>query len=442
MFQDLSKRLISVLGGLKRQGVIREADLEKAMREMRIALLEADVALPVVKELISRVHQDALGQQVLKSLSPGEVIVKIMHDHIIGMLGGESVPLKLNAAAPVPILMVGLQGSGKTTTCGKLARYFMQKMNKRVYMASLDVYRPAAQQQLEQLGQSLNVGTLPIIAGEKPVDIVKRAQQKAREHVADILLFDTAGRQHMDADMMAELVELHGVIRPTEVMLVLDGMTGQDAVRTAQGFKEKLPLTSLVLTRMDGDAKGGAALSLRYVTDCPIQFLGAGEKSDQFSPFDAKRMADRLLDQGDILALVEHASQAMADATAEEMDMEATIMKGGHVTLEHMLAMFLKVRKMGGVQKMLSMLPGMQERMGQANMDEKKIVRYVAAIQSMTPKERRVPDILNASRKRRIAKGAGIEVMHINQLLQQYQQMVKMTQHMRKTGLLKRFLKK
>lgn len=442
MFQDLSKRLMSVLGGLKRQGIIREADLDKALREMRIALLEADVALPVVKELIARVHQDALGQNVLKSLSPGQVIIKIVHDHIVGMLGAEAVPLNLQAVPPIPIMLVGLQGSGKTTTCGKLARYFTQTLKKRVYMASLDIYRPAAQEQLAQLGESLNILTLPIVASEKPTDIVRRAQQSAREHVADILLFDTAGRHHVDDTMMAELADLNGQIRPAEIMLVLDGMTGQDAVRTAQGFKDKLPLTSLVLSRMDGDAKGGAALSLRYVTGCPIQFLGTGEKPDQLSPFDAKRMADRLLDQGDILALVEQASQAMGSSSTEEMDAEAALMRGDNITLEHMLSMFLKVRKMGGIQRMLGMLPGMQERMGNVNVNEKSTIRYVAAIQSMTPRERRNPNLLNASRKRRIAKGAGIEVMHINQLLKQYENMVKITQQMRKKGIMKKFLNK
>lgn len=432
---------MSVLGGLKRQGIIREADLEKALREMRMALLEADVALPVVKELISRVHQDALGQNVLASLSPGQVIIKIVHDHIIAMLGAEAVPLKLQAVPPVPILLVGLQGSGKTTTCGKLARYFTHTLRKRVYMASLDIYRPAAQEQLTQLGQSLDILTLPIITGEKPGDIVTRAQQKAKEHVADILLFDTAGRQHIDENMMAELIALNAQIKPAETMLVLDGMTGQDAVRTAQGFMDKLPLTSLILSRMDGDAKGGAALSLRHVTGCPIQFLGTGEKAEQFTAFDAKRMADRLLDQGDILALVEQASLVMG-ANSDDADVEAALMSGESVTLSHMLSMFLKIKKMGGMQRMLSMLPGMNERMGNATMDEKNTVRFVAAIQSMTPLERRNPNILNASRKRRIAKGAGVEVMHINQLLQQHQSIVKMTQQLRKKGLMKRLLKK
>lgn len=439
MFQDLSKRLTSALSKLKRQGVVREADLDQTLREIRIALLEADVALPAVKSIVQGVKDEALGQKVLASLSPGHIITKIVHEHIIKLLG-ESGELNLHAPAPVPIMVAGLQGSGKTTTCGKLASYLTNKLRKRVYMVSLDVYRPAAQQQLEQLGSAINVATAPIIEGQKPLDICKRAFEEARRHVADVILFDTAGRQHLDETMMDELVELQKAIKPIETILVLDGTTGQDAVRTAQGFQDRIELTSLILSRMDSDARGGATLSLRFTTQCPIRFLGTGEKPDQLTVFDAKRMADRMMDQGDMVQLVEQASALMDEDVG---DMEQALMKGESITLEHMLVGFKKVVKLGGVSKIMGMLPGTNQIMDKQKVDEKQIYKFIAIIQSMTPKERKFPNILNASRKKRIARGSGVDVAVINRLVMQHSMMAKLSkQFASKKGLFKSFKNK
>lgn len=425
MFNSLSDRLTSVFDRLRRRGALSEQDVSEALREIRIALLEADVALPVVKDFISGVRERAVGQDVIKSITPGQMVVKIVHDHLIEMLGKDAVPVTLATQPPAVILMAGLQGSGKTTTTGKLALRLSRQQKKRVLMASLDVYRPAAQEQLATLGKQIEVDTLPIIAGQKPLAIAERALQQARRELYDVLLLDTAGRLHVDDTLMDELVQVHRLATPIETLLVADAMTGQDAVQVASSFKAAVPLTGIVLTRVDSDARGGAALSMRAVTGCPIKLLGTGEKLEGLEDFHPNRIADRILGMGDIVSLVERAAEAVDRDEAEKL---AAKMQKGQFDLEDLANQFRQMKKMGGMASLLGMIPGLGKMAGQLNAGdaEKSIRRQEAIILSMTPYERRNPKILNASRKRRIALGSGVQVQDVNRLLKQHEQMAGM----------------
>lgn len=434
MFQNLSQRLTSVFDKLRGRGLLSEDDVNTALREIRIALLEADVSLPVVKDFVEQVRTRAIGQEVLRSVSPGQMVIKIVHDHLVELLGSTGVELNLATTPPASILMVGLQGSGKTTTSGKLAKHIHEKLKKRVLLVSLDIYRPAAQHQLEVLAQSLQVESLPIIEGEKPLSIVARAIERARQGSIDVIIYDTAGRLHIDDTLMDEVKAIQAATNPIEILLVADAMTGQDAVRIAQGFKDALPITGLVLTRIDGDSRGGAALSMRSVTGCPIKFLGIGEKSDHLEIFHPERLAGRILDMGDIVSLVERASEAVNAEDAEKM---AKKMQKGIFDLNDMAQHIEQMLKMGGISNMMGFLPGMgklKDKIAEAGMDDKVIRRQLGIIHSMTKKERKNVQILNASRRRRIAKGAGLEVSDVNRLLKQHQQMQLMMKQLGKTG--------
>ena len=434
MFQNLSQRLTSVFDKLRGRGLLSEDDVNSALREIRIALLEADVSLPVVKDFVEQVRIRAVGQEVLRSISPGQMVIKIVHDHLIELLGSTGVELNLATTPPASILMVGLQGSGKTTTSGKLAKHIKEKLRKRVLLVSLDIYRPAAQHQLEVLAQSLSVESLPIIAGEKPLAIVARAIERARQGSFEVIIYDTAGRLHIDDALMDEVKAIQAVTKPIEILLVADAMTGQDAVRIAQGFKDALPITGLVLTRIDGDSRGGAALSMRAVTGCPIKFLGIGEKSDHLEIFHPERLAGRILDMGDIISLVERASEVVSTEDAEKMTQK---MQKGIFDLNDMAHHIEQMLKMGGISNMMGFLPGMgklKDKIAQSGMDDKLIHRQLGIIHSMTKKERKNVQILNASRRRRIAKGAGLEVSDVNRLLKQHQQMQLMMKKLGKTG--------
>ncbi|TCD05387.1 signal recognition particle protein [Erythrobacteraceae bacterium CFH 75059] len=438
MFDTLSERLGGVFDRLKGRGALREQDVRDAMREVRIALLEADVALPVVRRFIDAVTEKAVGQDVLRSVTPGQQVVKIVHDELVAMLGGEgTADLLLDARPPVIIMMVGLQGSGKTTTTAKLARMIREKRGKKPLMASLDVQRPAAQEQLAVLGRQIDVATLPIVPGQQPVDIARRALEAARMQAFDVLLLDTAGRLHVDDALMAEMQAVAQVASPTEVLLVVDALTGQDAVNVAQSFSGEVPLTGVVLTRMDGDARGGAALSMRHVTGKPIKFAGTGEKLDALEPFNAERVAGRILGMGDVVSLVERAA-----ATIEAEDAEALARKfaAGKFDLDDLRMQLRQMQRMGGLGALAGMLPGMKKAkaaMAPGNVDERLLVRMDAIIGSMTPKERSRPELLNAKRKRRVAAGSGTEVQDINRLLKMHQEMERAMKQIRKMGGLK-----
>ncbi|MBE0533372.1 MAG: signal recognition particle protein [Rhodospirillales bacterium] len=436
MFESLSEKLGDVFERLKKRGALSEDDVGAALREIRVALLEADVALPVVKDFIEGVRVRAIGQEVLRSVTPGQMVVKIVHDHLIDMLGGGDVPAEINVAGipPVAILMVGLQGSGKTTTSAKLAMRLVKRDKKRVLMASLDVYRPAAQQQLKVLGEQAEVPVLQAVLGEQPLAITRRAMETGRREGYDVVVLDTAGRLHIDEALMAEVQMVRDIARPAETLLVADALTGQDAVNLAREFHAKVGITGLVLTRVDGDARGGAALSMRAVTGQPIKLMGVGEKLDALEAFDARRIAGRILGMGDVVGLVEKAGEAMDQAAAEKA---AAKMMKGEFTLEDLSEQLGQLRKMGDMQGILGMLPGvgkLKKQMAGANVDDKMIARQQAIIQSMTPKERRNPKLLNGSRRRRIAAGAGTTVQEVNRLLKQHLQMSAMMKKMGKLG--------
>ena len=433
MFESLSSKLGSVFERLTGRGALSEADVTEALREVRVALLEADVALPVVKDFIGRVKVRAIGQEVIKSVSPGQMVVKIVHDELIATLGTKGTELNLNAVPPVVILMVGLQGSGKTTTSAKIA-FKLKREKKKVLLASLDVYRPAAQQQLQILAGQAEVGSLPIVMGEMPVAITKRALDVGRKEGYDVVILDTAGRLHIDQELMAEVANVRDVAKPTETLLVTDAMTGQDAVTLAREFNEKVGVTGMVLTRIDGDARGGAALSMRAVTGRPIKFLGAGEKLDALEVFHPDRIAGRILGMGDVVGLVEKAMETLDQEEAERL---AKRMEKGKFDLDDMRKQFAQVRKMGDLKGILGMLPGMGKMANQlkdANIDNKMVARQEAIILSMTPAERKNPDLIKASRKKRIATGAGMSVQDVNKLLKQYQQMADMMKKVGKMG--------
>ena len=434
MFDTLTDRLGQVFEGLTRRGALKENDVETALREVRIALLEADVALPVVKDFIATVKDRAIGQDVLKSVTPGQMVVKVVHDTLVETLGGEADSILIPAEPPGAILMVGLQGSGKTTTTAKLALRLQQRDNQKVLMASLDVARPAAQEQLKVLGEQAGVATLPVVAGQGPVEIAKRAMQAARLGGYDVVMLDTAGRLHVDEALMDEVAAVRDVSLPLETLLVADAMTGQDAVNVAENFKARVGVTGIVLTRVDGDARGGAALSMRAVTGCPIKLLGIGEKLDALEEFHPDRIAGRILGMGDVVSLVEKVAESVEVEDAEKL---AAKLKKGQMDLDDLAEQLRQLRKMGGLSGVMGMLPGAAKakaQMAQANIDESAVKRQEAIIQSMTPRERTHPKVIQASRKRRIAAGSGTSVQDVNKLLKQFQMMNKMMKKMGKMG--------
>ncbi len=435
MFDALSDRLSGVFDRLRRRGALSEADVTEALREVRLALLDADVALEVVRDFIAKVREGAVGAAVLKSVSPGQMVVKLVNDALIEALGGEgAVPLNLNAPAPIPFLMVGLQGSGKTTTSGKLALRLRERLRKRVLLASLDTQRPAAQLQLAQLAERAGVPSLPIVAGQTPVQIAYRAMETARREVFDVVILDTAGRLSIDEALMEEVRVVRDATQPAETLLVVDAMTGQDAVNTARAFNQALGVTGIVMTRMDGDARGGAALSMRAVTGAPIKLTGSGEKLDALEDFHPERVAGRILGMGDIVGLVERAAETIDKDEAEKL---AAKMAKGTFDLEDYASQLKQITKMGSLSGILGMLPGINKVKAQlkdANLDTSILKRQAAIISSMTVKERRTPDLIKASRKKRIAAGSGTSVQEVNKLLKQFDDMSTMMKRMNKMG--------
>jgi signal recognition particle subunit SRP54 len=435
VFEALSDKLSGVFDGLRARGSLNEADVTEALREVRLALLDADVALPVVRDFVAKVRERAIGSEVLDSVTPGQQVVKIVNDVMIESLGGEgAVPINLAAAAPVPILMVGLQGSGKTTTSGKIALRLKDRQKRRVLLASLDTQRPAAQLQLAQLADQAGVPSLPIIAGQTPVQIATRAMDVGRREGFDVVILDTAGRLSIDQELMDEVRQVRAATNPAETLLVVDAMTGQDAVNTAKAFNDALQITGIVLTRMDGDARGGAALSMRAVTGAPIKLIGVGEKQDALEDFHPERVTGRILGMGDIVGLVERATETIDQAEAEKL---AAKMMKGKFDLEDYASQLRQIGKMGNLTSMLDMLPGMgkfKQQLAGAELDTKVFKRQAAIISSMTKKERHQPDIIKANRKKRIAAGSGTSVQDVNRLLKQFDEMSTMMKKMGKLG--------
>ena len=432
MFTGLSERLNTVFDKLTRRGVLTKSMVDETMREIKIALLEADVALPVVKSFIADVREKAVGADVIKTVSPAQTVVKIVHDSLVQLLGNTE-PLKLLPHQQNVILMLGLQGSGKTTSSAKLAKR-LQKEGKKVLLASLDVYRPAAREQLTELARQNDLPVLSIEANEKPLQITKRALQTARDNLADVLILDTAGRLHIDEEMMRELMAVRDLAKPIESLLVVDALIGQDALNVAEQFHQKIGITGTILTRIDGDSRGGAALSMRAVTKTPVRFLGVGEKADALEVFDAKRIADRILGMGDVVGLVE---TAMEKINQEEAQKAAERMMSGHFDLNDMLSQIQQINKMGDIKGIMKMIPGLsklQSKLNAADIDNKIIKHQEAIILSMTPKERKNPDILKAARKQRIAAGAGVQVSDVNRLLKQFEQMAQVMKYFKKAG--------
>ena len=431
MFDTFSEKIGQVFKKLKGHGIINESNLKDALREIRIALLEADVALSVTKSFIEVIKEKALGQEVIKSISPAQMVIKIVNDELIKMLGSENSEINLKAKPPAIIFLVGLQGSGKTTSAAKLSNFIKNKIKKNVLMASLDVYRPAAKEQLKSLGEKNNISTLEIIENEKPLEICHRALQVANEGNYDVLLFDSAGRNHIDEKMMTEVVEISKNFTITETLLVVDSMAGQDAVNTAKSFSEKLSLTGIILTRIDGDSRGGAALSMKSIAKCPIKFLGVGEKVDDFELFYPDRVAGRILGMGDVVSLVEKASDQLDEEEAKKLQ---TKFLKGRFTLIDYSKQLNQISKMGGLQGLLKYLPGMANIKNKLNqsMDESNIIeKQNVIISSMTRKEKVFPDIIKASRKKRIANGSGTSIQEVNKLLKQFK---KMSLMMKKLG--------
>ena len=437
MFETLSERLGGVFDRLRGRGALGEADVREAMREVRIALLEADVALPVVRTFIDNITEKAVGHSVLKSITPGQQVVKIVNDALVEILGSEASALDLGVTPPALIMMVGLQGSGKTTTTAKIAKRLFEKERKKVLMASLDVNRPAAQEQLAVLGEQIGVATLPVVQGQQPVDIAKRAIQAAKLQGYDVLMLDTAGRLHVDAQLMDEMKAVATASDPAEILLVVDALTGQDAVNVAKNFSDQVALTGVVLTRMDGDARGGAALSMRAVTGKPIKFVGTGEKLDGLDVFHPGRVAGRILGMGDIVSLVERAAETIESEDAEAM---AAKMAKGQFDMNDLRSQLKQMQKMGGMGALMGMMPGMkkaQAAMAQGGVDDRVLVRMDAIIGSMTPKERTKPELLQAKRKIRIAKGSGTTVQDVNKLMKMHQEMATAMKKIRKMGGMK-----
>ncbi len=430
MFESLSDRLSGIFDGLTRRGALGEKDVNAALREVRRALIEADVALDVVRTFSEAVREKAVGAEVVKSVTPGQMVVKIVSDELVEMLGSDAETIDLNAPAPVTIMMVGLQGSGKTTTSGKIAKRLTEKQHKKVLMASLDVRRPAAQEQLRQLGEQTGIATLPAIDGQPPVEITKRATLAAKLGGYDVLILDTAGRTHIDEPLMVEMADIKSAGSPHEILLVADALTGQDAVNLARNFDDRVGITGLVLTRIDGDGRGGAALSMRAVTGKPIKLIGTGEKMEDLEEFHPKRIADRILGMGDIVSLVEKAAETI---DAEKAAAMARKMQKGQFDLNDLSEQLGQMSKLGGMSSILGMLPGigkMKKQIEAAGMDDGIFLRQQAIISSMTKKERAVPKLLNASRKKRVAAGSGSSVQEINKLLKMHRQMADMMKKM------------
>src|SRR5215510_13466295 len=422
MFQSLSDRLSGILDKLTRRGALSDSDVAEAMREVRRALLEADVALEVVRDFTEKVKAKAIGEEVIKSVTPGQMVVKIVHDELVSMLGSDATPIDLAAQPPVAIMLVGLQGSGKTTTCAKIGYRLTNRDKKKVLMASLDTRRPAAQEQLRVLGEQAKVDTLPIVAGQTPQQITQRALDAGRLAGYDVVLLDTAGRTHIDEALMQESVEIGRIARPHETLLVADSLTGQDAVKLAKSFDERVGISGIVLTRVDGDGRGGAALSMRRVTGKPIKLVGVGEKWDALEDFHPERIAGRILGMGDVVSLVEKAAQTIDMEKAQAI---AQKMRKGAFDLEDLADQLKQMEKIGGMSGMMALLPGvgkMKRQLEDANIDEKILKRQRAIISSMTPKERRSPKILDGKRKRRIAAGSGTKVEEINRLIKMHRQ--------------------
>jgi signal recognition particle subunit SRP54 len=433
MFESLQDRLGGIFDGLKGRGALSEADVELALVEVRAALLDADVALPVVKDFIDKVRPRATGESVIRSVTPAQQVVKIVHDVLVETLGNANEKLDIGSP-PAPILMVGLQGSGKTTTSAKLGMMLQNRDKKRVLMASLDVRRPAAMEQLRILGEQAGVPTLPIVLNQMPVDIARRAIASAKVGGYDVLILDTAGRQHIDEGLMLEVAQVRDVVKPHETLLIADSLTGQDAVNIAKAFNERLHISGIILTRSDGDARGGAALSMRSVTGAPIKFLGVGEKLDALEPFHPDRVAARLLDMGDVVSLVEKAAETIDREQAEKI---ARKMRKGEFDMDDLADQLRQMRKLGGMQGVLSMLPGVgkvKDQLAAAGFDDGMLKRQEAIIQSMTKKERAKPDLMNGSRRKRVANGSGVEVSDVNKLLKMHRQMADMMKKMGKLG--------
>jgi signal recognition particle subunit SRP54 len=426
MFEGLSEKLTGIFETLTRRGALSDADVGTALREVRRALLEADVALDVVRSFVDKVRERAVGASVIKSVTPGQMVIKIVNDVLIETLGADAEPIDLGATPPVAIMMVGLQGAGKTTTTAKIAKRLAERQKRKILMASLDVKRPAAQEQLAVLGRQVEIDTLPIVPGQTPVQIAKRAEQAARLQGYDVVMLDTAGRTHIDEALMAEMVEIKAASHPHEILLVADSLTGQDAVNLAKSFDDRVGITGIVLTRVDGDGRGGAALSMRAVTGKPIKLLGTGEKMDALEDFHPARIANRILGMGDIVSLVEKAAESI---DAEKAQRIAERMRKGKFDLEDMSEQLAQVEKIGGLGGIMGMLPGvakMKDQLASANLDDRIIKRQRAIISSMTRQERRNPDILKASRKKRVASGSGVKVEDVNKLLKQHRQMADM----------------
>jgi len=441
MFDSLSDRLGGVFDRLRGRGALTEADVRAAMREVRVALLEADVALPVARDFVDKITEQAVGQQVLRSITPGQQVVKIVHDGLVEMLGADESELNLGGTPPAVVMMVGLQGSGKTTTTAKIAKRLSSgqggRDRKKVLMASLDVNRPAAQEQLAILGEQTEVATLPVVTGQQPVDIARRALQAAKLQGYDVLMLDTAGRLHVDQGLMDEMKAVADIAKPQEILLVVDSLTGQDAVNVARAFSDQVPLTGIVLTRMDGDARGGAALSMRAVTGKPIKFAGTGEKLDAIEGFHPSRVAGRILGMGDVVSLVERAAESIQQEDAERM---AQRLSKGQFDMNDLRGQLQQMKKMGGIGALAGMIPGMkkaQAAMSQSGMDDRILLRMDAIITSMTPKERTKPELLNAKRKIRVANGSGTTVQDVNKLIKMHQEMATAMKRIKKMGGLK-----
>ncbi|MBE6443514.1 MAG: signal recognition particle protein [Alphaproteobacteria bacterium] len=439
MFEALSNKLTTVFNKITSRGVLSEDDINTAMREIRIALLEADVSLSVVKDFIAHVKEQALGEKVVRSIQPGQMVVKIVHDELLKLLSSDNTTLNLNAPAPVCVLMVGLQGSGKTTTSAKIAKRLSAKQKKKVLLVSLDIYRPAAQEQLAQLATQINGTSLPIIKGEKPAATTKRALDFAKKGGFDVIILDSAGRLHIDQELMEEVKDVKKIANPTEVLLVADAMIGQDACNVAKEFNDQVGITGLVLTRIDGSSRAGAALSMKMVAGVPIKFLGVGEKLDEIEEFYADRLAGRILGQGDVVSLVE---KAIDNVNKEDAEKLAQKMMKGVFNLEDMLTQLRQIKKIGSLGGIMGMLPGLSKFSAQVEAagGDKIIKKQEAIILSMTIKERRNPDIIKASRKKRIAAGAGVEVHEVNKLLKSFEQMSTMMKQMGKLGGMSKLL--
>ena len=433
MFDTLSDRLGSVFDRLRGRGALTEADVRAAMREVRVALLEADVALPVARDFVDKVTEQAVGQEVLRSVTPGQMVVKYVHDALVETLGAETAELSLEVTPPAVIMMVGLQGSGKTTTTAKLAKRLAERERKKVLMASLDVARPAAQEQLAVLGRQANVDTLPIVAGQQPVDIARRAIQSATLQGYDVVMLDTAGRLHVDDQLMGEMKAVEAASNPAETLLVVDALTGQDAVNVAKGFAGEVDLSGVILTRMDGDARGGAALSMRAVTGKPIKFAGVGEALDKLEAFHPERVAGRILGMGDVVSLVERAAETIKVEEAEKL---AAKMAKGKFDLDDLWAQLQQMQRMGGLGALAGMMPGLKGMKGAVDQAQngKVLLHMEAMLSSMTAKERAKPELINAKRKIRVAKGSGTTVQEINKLLKMHQEMSTAMKRLKKMG--------